>query len=63
MMWLCMLQCHLIKTAVDLQDDLSRIHDWSLRWQLKLSPNKCEALNITNKCFPIPLLITMDQLQ
>ena len=40
--------------CVDLQGDLSRIHDWSLRWQLKLSPSKCEALNITNKRSPIP---------
>ena len=29
--------------CVDLQDDLSRIYGWSLRWQLKLSPSKCEA--------------------
>ena len=40
--------------CVDLQDNLSHIHDWSLRWQLKLSPSKCEALNITNKRSPIP---------
>ena len=40
--------------CVDLQDDLSCICDWSLRWQLKLNPSKCEALNITNKRSPIP---------
>ena len=40
--------------CVDLQDDLSHIHDWSLRWQLKLSPSKCEALDVTNKHSPIP---------
>ena len=39
--------------CADLQDDLSRIHDSSLRWQLKLSPSKCEALDITNKRSPI----------
>ena len=40
--------------CVDLQDELSRIYDWSLRWQLKLSPSKCEALDVTNKRSPIP---------
>ena len=40
--------------CVDLQDDLSRIHDWSIRWQLKLSPSKFEAFNITNKPSLIP---------
>ena len=42
--------------CVDLQDDLSQacIHDWSLRWQLELSPDKCEALDIANKRSPIP---------
>ena len=39
--------------CVDLQDDLNRIYDWSLTWQLKLSPGKCEVLNITNKHSPI----------
>ena len=42
------------QNCIDLQGDLSRIHDWSLRWQLNLSPSKCEALNITNKRSPIP---------
>ena len=40
--------------CIDLQGDLSHINDWSLRWQLKLSPSKCEALNITNKHSSIP---------
>ena len=39
--------------CVNLQDDLARIYDWSIMWQLKLSPSKCEALNITNKHSPI----------
>ena len=48
---------------VDLQSDLSHIYDSdrSLRWQLKLSPSKCEALNITNKRYLLP--ITLDQFQ
>jgi len=36
-----------------LQDDLSCVYQWSLKWQLKLNPNKCEALNISNKRSPI----------
>ena len=32
-----------------LQDDLSCVYQWFLKWQLKLNPNKCEALNISNK--------------
>ena len=31
------------------QEDLSRIHDWSVQWQLTLNPRKCGAINITNK--------------
>jgi len=41
------------QNCVNLQDDLARICDWSLIWQLKLSPSKCETLNITNKHSPI----------
>ena len=32
-----------------LQDDLSNVFHWSLKWQLKLNPKKCEATNISNK--------------
>ena len=32
-----------------LQDDLSNVFHWSLKWQLKLNPKKCEAINISNK--------------
>jgi len=39
--------------CVKLQDDLNRVHAWSARWQLNLSPSKCEALNITNKRTPV----------
>ena len=35
-----------------LQDDLSCVYQWSLKWQLKLNPKKCEAI-ISNKCSPI----------
>ena len=36
-----------------LQDDLSCVFQWSLKWQLKLNPKKCEAINISNKRSPI----------
>jgi len=45
--------------CVNLQDDLARIYDWSLIWQLKLSPSKCEALNITNKHSPVSFTYTI----
>ena len=32
---------------------MSRIYNWSLRWQLNLNPQKCEAINITNKKTPV----------
>ena len=32
--------------CLKLQDDLSCVYQWSLKWQLKLNPKKCEAINI-----------------
>ena len=34
-------------------DDLSRVYNWSLRWQLNLNPFKCKAINFTNKRTPV----------
>ena len=45
--------------CVNLQDDLACVYDWSLTWQLKLSPGKCEALNVTNKHSPISFTCTI----
>ena len=39
--------------CLKLQSDLSRICSWSIKWQLKLNPQKCDALNISNKRSPI----------
>ena len=36
-----------------LQDDLLCVYQWSLKWQLKLNPKKCDAINISNKRSPI----------
>ena len=39
--------------CLKLQDDLSCVYQWSLKWQLKLNPKKCEAINISYKRSPI----------
>ena len=39
--------------CLKLQNDLSRIYNWSTKWQLKLNPQKCDALNISNKRSPV----------
>ena len=36
-----------------LQGDLSCVFQWSLKWQLNLNHQKCEAINISNKRFLI----------
>ena len=46
--------------CIELQDDLSHVHAWSLMWQLTLSPSKYEALNITNKRSPVSFVYTTD---
>ena len=35
--------------CVKLQNDLSNVYQWSIKWQLTLNPAKCEAINISNK--------------
>ena len=45
--------------CIELQDDLNRVHAWSLMWQLTLSTSKCEALNITNKRSPVSFVYTI----
>ena len=36
-----------------LQKDLDAVLDWSSKWLLRLNPDKCAALSITNKCHTI----------
>ena len=43
-----------------LQEDLSRIFCWTVAWQVRLNPGKCEALNITNKRAPIQFDYTVN---
>ena len=42
-----------------LQEDLSRLYDWTVAWQVWLNPAKCKALNISNKHSP-PTPLVMD---
>ena len=36
-----------------LQEDLTSIFGWTVAWQVRLNPGKCEALNISNKRAPL----------
>ena len=55
------IQAKVFSSASDcqlLQDDLSRLHDWTIAWQVQLNPAKCEALNIlSNKRSPTPSMV------
>ena len=44
-----------------LQDDLTAVHHWANCWQLKLNPDKCEALAITNKRNPCKFTYSINQ--
>ena len=35
-----------------LQENLTRVFDWTVAWQVRLNPAKCQALNLSNKRFP-----------
>ena len=50
-----------IKDCSALQDDLAAIFYWTTRWQLRLNPNKCEALAITNQRIPLTYTYHIDQ--
>ena len=43
-----------------LQEDLSRLSEWTVTWQVQLNPGKCEALNVTNKRAPIQFNYTFN---
>ena len=45
-----------VSTTADcalLQQDLAGVVCWSRKWQLQLNSSKCEALNVSNKHFPL----------
>ena len=44
-----------VSNALDcqlLQEDLARVFDWTVTWQVRLNPAKCEAVNLSNKHSP-----------
>ena len=43
-----------------LQDDLSRLSDWSARWGLTLNPSKCKAFTITLRRTPVQTSYCID---
>ena len=46
-----------IRSASDcqgLQEDLNNVQSWCAKWQLRLNPSKCKAMNVTNKRNTIP---------
>ena len=42
-----------------LQEDLSRLYDWTVAWQVRLNPTKCEALSISNRHSPLQFTYTI----
>ena len=46
-----------IRSASDcqgVQEDLNNVQSWCAKWQLRLNPSKCKAMNVTNKRNTIP---------
>ena len=39
--------------CLKLQNDLSNVFQWSIKWQLTLNPAKCEAIKIINERSPV----------
>ena len=44
----------------ELQEDLGNIQSWCAKWQLRLNPAKCKAMNVTNKRNTIPCHYQID---
>ena len=42
-----------------LQEDLAQVFDWTVTWQVRLNPAKCEGLNLSNKHFPPQFVYTI----
>ena len=39
--------------CLKLQNDLSNVFQWSIKWQLTLNPANCESIKISNKRSPV----------
>ena len=40
---------------IELQHDIDKLHEWSVKNLMKFHPDKCKAMAITNKCLDYPL--------
>ena len=49
-----------LSDCVDLQHDLNAIHQWTVKWQMKVNPAKCKAMQVTNKRNPIATSYILD---
>jgi len=45
--------CYLKQNTSKLQEDLSNLHEWSNRWQMKFNAKKCYTLRVHRKQNPI----------
>ena len=41
------------------QEDLVLVFDWTVTWEVRLNPAKCEALNLSNKRSPLQFTCTI----
>ena len=40
--------------AKQLQKDLDRLGDWSLKWDMEFNPSKCTVIHVTCSKSPVP---------
>ena len=45
-----------LEDAKQLQEDLGRLGDWSLKWDMEFNPSKCPVIHVTrSKSPPLPV--------
>ena len=43
-----------LEDAKQLQEDLDRLGDWSLKWDMEFNPSKCTVIHVTRSKYPVP---------
>ena len=43
-----------LEDAKQLQEDLDRLGDWSLKWDIDSNPSKCTVIHVTRSKSPVP---------
>ena len=43
-----------LEDAKQLQEDLDRLGDWSLKWDMEFNPSKCTVIHVTRSKSPVP---------